>query len=83
MRRTLIGTCVGAACGVLALAGFGAWAGHTHGVGVVGDALRIDGFFRAAARSSAATPRAALGDAQQDWQISGSGHSLRKFCRFS
>jgi hypothetical protein len=31
MRRMLIGAGIGAACGVLALAGFGAWAGSTHG----------------------------------------------------
>jgi hypothetical protein len=31
MRRALIGACVGAVCGVVALAGFGAWAGSTHG----------------------------------------------------
>jgi hypothetical protein len=31
MRRTLVGAGIGAVCGVLALAGFGAWAGYTHG----------------------------------------------------
>lgn len=31
MRRVLVGTCVGAACGVLALAGLGAWGGYTRG----------------------------------------------------
>ena len=31
MTRTLIGGCIGAICGVLALAGLGAWAGFTHG----------------------------------------------------
>jgi hypothetical protein len=31
MRRTLIGFCIGAAFGVLALAGLGAWAGYIHG----------------------------------------------------
>jgi hypothetical protein len=31
MRRVLVGVCVGAVCGVLALAGFGAWGGYTHG----------------------------------------------------
>jgi hypothetical protein len=31
MNRALIGAGIGAACGVLALAGFGAWAGYVHG----------------------------------------------------
>jgi hypothetical protein len=31
MRRALLGTCSGAVCGVLTLAGFGAQAGFTHG----------------------------------------------------
>jgi hypothetical protein len=31
MRRTLVGVCVGAICGELALAGCGAWSGYTHG----------------------------------------------------
>jgi hypothetical protein len=31
MRRVLVGVCVGAVCGVLALAGCGAWGGYTHG----------------------------------------------------
>jgi hypothetical protein len=31
MKRTLVGVCVGGVCGVLALAGFGAWGGYTHG----------------------------------------------------
>lgn len=31
MRRALIGACIGAACGVLALAGFGAWGGYKYG----------------------------------------------------
>ena len=39
MTRTVIGACIGAVCGALALAGLGAWAGFTHGgewVGRVG-----------------------------------------------
>jgi hypothetical protein len=31
MRRTLVGACIGAVCGVFALAGSGAWGGYTHG----------------------------------------------------
>jgi hypothetical protein len=30
MRRALVGVCVGAACGVVALAACGAWGGYTH-----------------------------------------------------
>lgn len=36
MRRTMIGFCIGAASGVLLLAGLGAWAGYTHGTGWTG-----------------------------------------------
>lgn len=31
MKRALIGICAGLVCGILALAGFGAWAGYSHG----------------------------------------------------
>jgi hypothetical protein len=47
MRRALIGTCVGVACGVLALAGFGAWAGYTHGGEMVGPPGRPPGWVAA------------------------------------
>lgn len=36
MKRALIGFCIGAAFGILVLAGFGAWAGYTHGTGWTG-----------------------------------------------
>jgi hypothetical protein len=31
MRRAIVGACIGAVCGVLVLAGFGAWGGYMHG----------------------------------------------------
>src|SRR5581483_7773097 len=30
MSRAMVGACIGTACGVLALAGLGAWTGYTH-----------------------------------------------------
>jgi len=36
MKRTMIGFCLGASCGILLLAGLGAWAGYTHGTGWTG-----------------------------------------------
>ena len=47
MRRALIGACVGVACGVLALAGFGAWAGYMHGGEWVGPPGRPPGWVAA------------------------------------
>jgi hypothetical protein len=44
MRRALIGAGVGMVCGVLALAGFGAWAGYTHGGEWIGPVGRPPGW---------------------------------------
>jgi hypothetical protein len=55
MNRAMIGACVGAACGLVALAGFGAWGGYTHGGEWVGRRGLPAGWGAAAAGAFALT----------------------------